>query len=243
MKFLTEEGNKEYASWVGSIEGTDLVKPSNLLEDSLFSCEIPNSPDLPEMSFSTKFELAEVLAPIVEQLYENGLDDDKWEGVWNAMALQYFDSICRRDKDGKWKPNKGKEFYIYDSDFTRFYRHRIKGPVRLYQAGGRALEPFFQVLPHIHGDFEEFVGSSQELVSAQVILVLKALYAKQDDSGIVAGFSTRKNFPSIEKKLPAPGTIRRFVQVFKQLKRTYDLFGIDPDPFMDLLPEEFSRAE
>lgn len=193
MRALKNEGQKAFSSWIDSLhENPDSQIPLSLLEDDATSFEVLNSPDLPSAQFSTKLELAEALVPVVSEIEASDIDHDCWPRIWDAMALQFFDSICPVDSEGHWKP-KNISHYIFSDNYKVRHRHRISGPVTLLKTGGESVAPFFKVEPSIHGDFEEQIGSRQEIAGNSTALeVLKALYVKSDGSGIATGYTTTK---------------------------------------------------
>jgi hypothetical protein len=242
MRALKRKGREEFRDWLLRIEEhPDCSAPIDLLLDEATSFGIPGSSDVVATFFSTKFELAKTILPHVEEVESLGVNHDCWPGIWDGLALLFFESICPRNADGLWNPNR-REHYIYDPGFQVRHRHRIYGPVTLFRAGRESLKPFFQGKPCIHGDFEEQIGALQEFAGNPVALqVLRALYAINGAEQHIPGYGNRRKFKGFKKLLPVPGSLRRFTTVSQQLKRTYDLAGITFDGYLDLLPSEFSE--
>ena len=88
---------------------------------------IANSRTLDNRVFATKFELAETLTPLMAK-WSLRVSHDCWPGIWSALALFYFESVCRQNDMG-WDPNS-VSYYIY-GDHTgnkpKLYEHRIYG--------------------------------------------------------------------------------------------------------------------
>lgn len=240
MKALTNSGRKAFREWVASLPVTpDARLPLELLDNNTMSYGIPWSGDLPDQQFENKFEFAESLMPHVLKIESLGIDHGCWPGVWDAMALRYFDSICPKDKLGNWTPNRS-EHYVYDAYWRVRHRHRIYGPVTLFRVGGESVRPFFQTKPSVLGEFEEQIGSRQELAGNTTALeVLKRLYVKNGDTSLLGGYTSSKKYVGFKSKLPTPGSLRRFAPICEQFSRTYDLAGIASNGFVALLPGEF----
>ncbi len=242
MRALNRDGRGEFTEWIlGLKENPQAAIPLHLLSDDNFSCEIAGSPAFISHGFVTKYDLAETLAPVIEELGKLRLNHECWPDIWDAMALFYFESICPKAKNGEWAPNR-IEHYIYDQTHTKSrdlcYRHRIFGPVRLYRVSHIGVKPFFQVKPCVHGDYEEHIGSSDQLAGNSTILeLLSILYV--NDGKPISGYTNKKLYKGIKKKLPEPGSLRRIPQVCKQLRRTYDLPAVSCESLLQLLPQEF----
>jgi len=242
VRVLRNRGRELFRNWVLQLADNSADNPPvHLLSDEDTSFGVPGASIVTPRVFSKKYELAVALLPHVEELEGLEVNHDCWAGIWDAMSLLFFESVCPRNADGTWSPNR-IEHYIYDSAYTVRHRHRVYGPVTLVRAGGVSLKAFFDSKPCVLGDFEEQVGSRNELAGNPVALqVLKALYVKNDGDAIIPGYTNRKTFRNFKRKLPAPGTLRRFTAISDQLKRTYDLAGISFEGFLELLPAEFTQ--
>ena len=242
MRALNQDGRVLFRKWVLNIgEHAAGAPPREILDDPNLSYRVLGSSDVSPSVFDKKCELAESLLPHIETLEGLGLARDSWPDIWDALALHHFDSICPKSSEGLWQPHR-VEHYIYDASYTVRHRHRIYGPVTLWRAGRPHIRPFFNVAPSVLGDFEEQVGSRQELAGNSTALkVLATLYVKKGGESLISGYTNRKSFKGFKRKLPIPGSLRRFTAIYDQLKRTYDLSGISFEGFLDVLPKEFNE--
>ncbi len=134
------------------------------------------------------------------------------------------------------------EHYCYSDDWKLRHRHRISGPIILVKFGGEFVKGFLFTEPYILGEFEEQVGSRQELVGNRAALqTLAYLYTNKEESSTKRGFTSNQKDRRTNKRWPAKGTLRRFYSVHNQLCRNYDLFGINANAFLELLPQEFDK--
>ena len=238
MKALTATGRAKYREWVEGLAAQPASPvPDNIIYDDELSFSIPETPEIVPKVYLSKYEFAAEMYRYVKAAEDAKVDHNCWPGIWDALALIHFQVICPQRGNGAWQP-KDRVHYIYTPNYKVRHRHRVYGPVTLYRTHSEGVRPFFQGKPSVLGEYEEQIGSSQELAGSAVVLqVLKRLYAI--DGGGKRGYTSLKRFKGYEEKLPAPGSLRRFVQICKQLRRTYDLASIDVEPFISLLPAEF----
>lgn len=247
MRTLNKDGVIKFREWIESLSVDNTTeKPDYLITDPNYSNEITDSQTLPVKIFSTKYELAETLCPIVNDINDRNLVHfDSWEGIYTTLALFYFESICERDSS-KWVP-KALSRYIFGDNTNnkpKLYDHRIYGPITLYSTCSKSVRPFFEGKlgdPAVTGQYEMSIGSNNELAENPMVLeTLKRLYVKKDGT-IFVGFTGTKNYKVKRrtKTLDKPGGIRRIPKVCRQLRRTFDLSEISSDEFVKLLPKEF----
>ena len=240
MIALNKSGIAEFKNWIECLkEDPKSEIPLSLLSDNAHAYEIPGSSELPSRIFSSKYELAEELAPIVLEIETLRVSHECWPGIWSALGLFYFESICRQEDQG-WAPNSSS-YYIYgehSGNKPKFYEHRVYGPVTLYRTSPSSVKPFFSGAPSVLGQYETSIGSNNELAGNSTILeTLKRLYVRED--GTLRPFTSTRKFAGSDKKWDTPGGIRRIPKVCKQLRRTYDLPGIKSADLLNLLPVEF----
>lgn len=241
MKALTEEGRSKYREWVESMaDHLASSPPAYLLDSDETSFSIPNTPPIERGQYSTKSDFAEAMYRYVKAAEDARIDHNRWPGIWDALALQHFDMICPQKPGGEWKP-RDSVHYVFTPNYKVRHRHRVYGPVTIYRAHPDSVRPFFQCKPSVLGEYEEQIGSSQELAGSAVVLqVLCRLYAKKG-GGLKRGYTSRVKFKGFDDKLAAAGSLRRFVPICAQLRRTYDLTSIGVEPFIALLPAEFKE--
>ena len=242
MKILTSAGRKAFTEFVDRIRSEPTLEPPvGIFADPDYSFNLQLDVELPEVVGKNKYELGSSLLPVIEAAEEFGLEDEHYPGFWDSLSLHCFSLICPRTAGGKWKP-RNAEHYCFTEDYKVRHRHRIYGPVTLVRYGGSSISGFLQKEPSVLGDFEEQIGSRQEIVGNPAALeALGVLYTSSYGSGTKHGFSSVRTYPKRSKKLPGPGTLRRFVIIHQQLSRNFDLMGLSSSAFLELLPAEFAR--
>lgn len=243
MKILNQLGRTQFKAWVISLEQNPSSQPPvSLLDDLASSVSINIEIMLPPGPFTDKYDFAVAMLDIAKAIEATEVDYEFWPSIWDSLALHYFSEVCPKTRSGDWDPNK-HHHYCYDPDYKVRHRHRIYGPLTLVRNGGDAVAPFFHVSPSTLGDFEEQVGSRQELAGNLTALrVIRSFFANPEGTSQKRGFVSRKVYEGFKKKLPTPGNLLRFTTVCKQLRRTYDLAGVSEEGFLDVLPPEFTKG-
>lgn len=243
MKILTKQGQVLYKEWVKSVKTGIKPRenpPQHLLdqEDCYFSFH--TTAKLPEINSTTnKFDFINSITPLIDELENSEFDQSNFPLVYDTIALQYFRFIVPDSPKNIF----GLEFYCYDEHAQRKYRHRILGPLKILRAGGKYVEPFFQVLPSVMGEFESNIGSRQQIAeNTELLKLIKELYSSSGSPSPLKGYTTTEKFSRKGLKIRTvgkPGTIRRFGEVVNQFVRIYDIYDIDQRTLVEILPNEF----
>lgn len=233
LRALNEEGRRQYREWLEKLRDSPaLPVPSALLNDPACSFAPVLGLRVPQGPFKTKLELAAALLPLIEQVEGTRLPEERWPGVWDGLALAYFDEICPANAGGN-RNAKGLERYMFTDDYRKVYRHRIYGPAVFLRSSPSSAALFLSGTPDTLSDQEEQIGSRLELVVNPAML--ETLFTLYWDTGRIR--PKRGWAPNS----PKAGTLRRFIAVMAQLSRTYDLFGCSSEGILRLLPQEFDQ--
>ena len=154
-------------------------------------------------------------------------------GLWAWLSLFYLDAVCPPGKDGRRRPGALAR-YIPEPAYNRRYRHLLLGPFIIYDAHQGAADDADVVLTGAvdkMGDVVEQLASRQEFVSNRALLgAATQLYVDARSGTLKKGAGGK-----------ARASARRLAAVFNQLVLTWDLYGIAPARFVELLPPEFDR--
>ena len=231
LRILNDEGRRRWRQWIEDLRlDPSLPVPSDLLDNPEKSLSPPIAVPLPAGPFGTKFEMAKQLLPTVIALETARLPDASWPGVWDALALAYFEEICP-SVEGKRKV-KELESYVWSPLYTRTYKHRVAGTVSLYRAYGRASILCLWGEAPILSDYEIQLSSHPTWLGAKAVGdVLYQMYWDQKTNRPKRGGMSRVR----------PGALFHFIKVISQLERTYDIQGLQADALKELLPLGFHR--
>jgi hypothetical protein len=234
VRYFTTEGRRAWNDWLVELRANPLSPfPTGLLENGDVTRRAPGKLEIKPERYTSAFELAKALAPIVAEIRSNRFPSDRWPGLWDWLAAYHFDSICSADKLGRRSLREHARYYLHVGNFRRVYRHRIFGPVELYLRYGDASALMISGEPSTVTDWEEQAASRYPIKSNQKIA--RALYQLYWDPAKKAP----KRGAAPNKKVP--GTLRRFSDLVQQLDRTFDLATIGDDAILRLLPKEFDR--
>jgi len=149
---------------------------------------------------------------------------------WAWLTILLFNKL----KEEKGKKRGAFAIWYPERKWTRFYRHVLYGPWRVYQLHVRnvkVVEPLLYGKVTTHGDYFEQLVAYQDIVqSAGVLGAASALYWDEEAKSLKRGHATQ-----------TPGSIRRFSAVVQQFALTWDIMAISSDELLDLLPEEFDK--
>ncbi|HCO27060.1 MAG TPA: hypothetical protein DIT97_30135, partial [Gimesia maris] len=89
-------------------------------------------------------------------------------------------------------------------------------------------------------DIVEQLASRQELVTNGSLLgTATALYLNKETSRAKRGVTTTEKLNG--RTRGKPGTVRRLIDVYKQFDLAWDLYAMDTESVVSILPKEFNR--
>ena len=214
-------------------DGEVIAAPLKLLQDEDLVEIIDTSSNLEINVFETRKELAAYLNPI---LISASLTNDMADtGMWTWLSAGFIDTLCPATANGARKPRQNHR-YIPSNDYRNYYRHLIRGAVRIYRLFGDDPDEAAIVLcqhPSKPGDFVEQLASRQErITNPAIIATANQLYYDNNSSKPKTGMSPN---------WPKSGTLRRYITLLDQLDLTYDLYSMTVDEILAVLPAEFDQ--
>lgn len=155
-------------------------------------------------------------------------------GLWTWLSLFFFDQVCPAEGGGRRKPGELAR-HVLSQHAQKYYRHLLAGPNRLVQLHDVNARVFlYGPLPE-HGDFSEQLASRMQFVSNRALIeAVDKLYFDPAANG--AGRPKRGALTRTRA-----GNLRRLVSVIQQLDLTYDLYAMNSQQILDLLPDEFAK--
>lgn len=230
VRQLTDVGIEKFSNYLHSARATPSMDPPfGLLDDEACSEGFSGDLEVERIEFESKRDAGRYLHTVLR-------DGDLAEirrnrGLWSWLALFYFDEICPVDDEGQRKV-KRSEHYILVRDWRRYYRHLLVTPWELYRQYPEGAHSILSGAVNVHGDFVEQLASRQEIISNRsLVSTVDELYYDDEGDGTKRGATSRER----------PGNIRRLVEVKQQLDLTFDLYGMDPEQILRVLPDEFDE--
>jgi len=234
LRRLSEKGLQRFGEFLDSLT-TDFPRhyPAELLSDDETSELISPCTEMDQHNFVTRLDAAKYLYEKLTGCELTGLETDK--GLWAWLALFYFEHLCPRDKDGRYKPGERAHWIPAVDDARRYYRHLLAGPYRVFRANHDAPEQAMILLYgplHTVGHFYYQLASRQQLVTNKSVLGLATeMYIDPTTREPKRGAQTYGR----------PGSIFRLVDVLNQLDTTWDLYAMTKDQIAAMLPHEFDQ--
>lgn len=231
VRLINEDGLVEYKKFLAQLRQNPATEtPVHLLTDGRYSEPFDVEVEVEPCSFQDAYALGSYL---VQKLAgcEDRLISRNW-GLWNWLALLYFDSICKKTETGGRRVLEDA-VYVLDSGFSfrKYYRHAIRTPWLSCKVHGE----FSKVLlltasGGVRSDISEQLGAHQDIFSNTN--VIRAAYEMYFDK------STGKPRSGLGKRGGSP---RRLASLVRQLELTYDLRDCSVEKLSKLLPREFDK--
>jgi hypothetical protein len=234
IRKLTDKGIDQFRQYLDELrQGSTAAPPDSLLRDAEFSAAHKSEADIEPRAFSSRLELAQYLAPVLDTMTSDGLENDVH--LWSWLSLFYFDQVCPLEENGLRKP--GRDYrHILEPGYPNGHRHLLAGAHLVYSVHGLgdALSRLLLWTPlHLESKFHHELASRQTLITNRGILeAADRMYFNAAESRPVKGALI---------KTIAPGTLLRFIDVIQQLDLTYDLYSLSGAEIIALLPPEFGR--
>jgi hypothetical protein len=224
-KRLNAEGIQTFEDYIQKRrEGRDVELPEDILAGEQYT-EVPDTEvEVEEVDFENRMEMARYLSDVFPDA-DPAIEKD--QGLWTWLALYYFDQLCPPDKT----PNRTYQYVLRgDDNYKHYYRHLVNGPYRLYRIHGSSARTMLAGPVHQHPDMAEQIASRQEVVTNEAMVqVADYMYWDSERDDYKRGATNKED----------PGTVRRLIKVHDQLKRTYDVVGMNAEQVLGLLPSEF----
>ena len=229
LRELTEAGielAREFLAHLHENPEADRTPPDKLFRDERYSRVFDNNVRVEPRSFGTRREAGAYLAPLLAPIRHRIIDH---AGVWSWLGMYYFEQIVRV-KDGRVQLHTDESVLFLGGRLQqRRYRHYLWLSWRIYEQHGERASFLLNQPSTTRGDLVEAIGGYARIFNSQglVPLILR-LYTD--------GEKTRVGFSA---KTGRPGNIRRLPAALDQLELTYDVYGMEPDALLDILPPAF----
>lgn len=233
LRRLTAEGLRRAQAFLKYIRGhpdADRTPPNELLLGDTFSRRFDANANirLEQRRFKTRRDAGAYLSPLLEPVRRRVLDDP---GVWSWLGMFYFKTTA----PAKLSPNDMNFLFESGADTSnaersdqQTYRHYLWGSWRLYeQHGERAAFLLDQSISSWDDVSQRSFGSRRVFNSVGIVQVILHLYT--------IGDAKKHGY------VRSSGGLRHLMRVLPQLEMTYDVYGMEPEAVLRILPEPFQR--
>lgn len=241
VRQFTAAGHAAFASYLQSlVSSPELAPPWHLLTDAMsseavgFTVTVEQEPH--GRPFADRFEFGTYLVERLSTADRTTISFN--HGLWNWLALYYFDQLCPPDVDGVRKVGAEARYLLPDEyRHTRYYRHLVRSPwlaVLMHPVRGRVILTPVSDRHHplsTPGEVFEQVASRQGVFRSRAVMAaIDALW-----------FDQASGRPRPKVAGSGGGSPRRLGRILKQFERTYDLEADVDGLVVGLLPREFGR--
>lgn len=228
IRRLNSAGTRAFSVWLTALRhGEQEPLPGELLTDPETSEALDFQAFTGAETVSSRYELGERLARSLGPHDRGALTDDP--GVWNWLALFFFQSLSPVSSSGVYKPGEEANFILSASHQKR-PRHAVRTTYVLVRDYGDKVKFLFSKLRE-RGELLEQIAATQYLWSCRgVIEAASALYQDEITEGFKRGAASK-----------GPGSARRFRDYLSQLTLTYDIYGMTAEEILAILPREYER--
>lgn len=187
-----------------------------------------------DVNLSSRMEMARSINDLFQRCQVSPAETAKPE-LWAWLTVTLFDRL----KTLKGKSSGAFAIWYPESRWTRFYRHVLYGPWRVYRLHSNEpelVQPLLHGKVTSHGEFFEQIAAYQELAQSPGVLgAARALYWNEEKGELRRGHAAKGEHSD------ATGSVRRFSAIVQQLALTWDISDISADELLELLPTEFDR--
>ena len=228
VKRLIEAGLKEFSDFIEDIRnGSKRNTPFDLLDSEFSSEPINIEIEIERFEPETRYHLGRYINDVLEGHEIQPLLGDC--GFWSWLALYWFDDLCPQNANGTRKPSETYS-YILSVDWKHRPRHAIYMTWQLVRDYGETSRFMISRELPVRGEIvEQLMGRQKYLSCEGVIHAAAELYYDKATKTFKRGSTS------------GAGAIRRYATWLRQIEVTYDLFSINKEGLMALLPPEYNR--
>ena len=233
LRRLTPDGIERARQFLADLrdDPTGAIEPpSDLLYDERYAARFVGEIEVERRPFRTRREVAVYFEPLLKPIAHLVADH---AGVWSWLGIFYFAETARRE-NGVVQLSPLDETFVVDREdaasrsYQLRFRHYLWGSWRLYEQHGESAAFLLDRELARWGDIEQrSFGAIRIFNSVGIVPLILRLYTHgaQQKSGFIYH----------------RGGLRHLIRVLDQLERTYDVYGMEPDALLSILPEEFRR--
>lgn len=230
LRQLNDKGIAKFKDFFDKVydsnEPEKVIKPDLNLDE--FSINYKNTVFIDENAqFNTKKDLAGYLYNLFFKNNIERKDIIEINNLWTWLAYLWFDQLTNNRKSIL----KRSENYICSksNEYRRFYIHLVAGPYNIYCLLKDDAKAFLYNKVWNSNEFFERVAPNQFLIThPNIIRAINTLYFDEEKG-------EPKKYYQIKTK---PGNLRRFIKVIQQFELTYDIYSMDENEIIDLLPDD-----
>jgi len=196
--------------------------------DTQFATRVAGTKPISDEPLETSKELAQRVLTALGPTWPELLSKP---GIWAWLTFVLRDIVLPKDAQGKRKLGEVHRWYPSDAnDYQKAQRHLVRMPVVLLGNLGDAADHLLCGAPSVPGDVREQLTAQQDMFGREFQQMARTLYYDAAKQKLKRGSAGKGG-----------GSARRLGAVRKQLDVTWNLFDLDANHIVQLLPKEFDR--
>lgn len=229
---LNERGIAEFNNFIQQLSCDQTIPiPSQLLTDQNMVDALPFHLELTQESFDSRYEMGDYLVGLLAPYDVQSLLGDR--GFWSWLALYWFKDLCPIDQDGLPKPRDHVNYILHPHPWKQ-PRHAIRTSYQLVRKYGEDSRFLLCNPMSTRGDLTEQLSTRQFYIECEgVVRAASILYYD----------ASKKWFKKRSASNKRGGDVRRYVRFLRQIELTYDLYTLEAEQLLDLLPDEFDEFQ
>ena len=233
LRRLTPDGIRYARAFLADLRENPsgpIEPPRDLLFGDAYSERFVGEVEVERRPFRTRREAAEYLAPRLEPIRPLVADH---AGVWSWLGMFYFADIARVSKDGNvWLSRLDDQFIMGTSDGSAWGAR----PLHYLWSAWRLYEQF-------RHDHDSIAFLLDQDLTERGYLTTRIFNTNRifNSAGIVPLVIRLYTQGKSQKPLliRSTGGLQHLIRVLDQLERTYDVYGMEPEALLAVLPDEF----
>lgn len=238
LRRFTDSGVAQFSQYLMQLKTEPVLDPPRfLLEDAAYTEVVEPEGEVQEVTFGNRLEAAQYLDQLFTSAGLTGVERDT--GLWAWLTLFFFDQLCPPGSHGRRDPGEYSAGVFVRlipavNSYLKYYRHLLLGPYLIFRAHREHPERALALLAapvHTPGEVVGQIAAYQELVTNRAVVeAATLLYVDPVTRKLKRGTSGKGN-----------GAPRRLAAVLNQFDLTWDLYAMDAQSILALLPKEFDR--
>jgi hypothetical protein len=229
LRRFNELGTEQFRAFLGVLREKPMTPlPAELADDARFTEVVEPAIQIERPPLATKWDAGDYLFRSLAPIPRSTLGTDV--GLWSWLAFWFFDQLCPPDGRGWRDPSDQNAPYIAIAGDHRYGldKHFLFFPWKMRMVHGEAARPILSAALPKDSDEQRAWTAYYLNLSPEVIRLFTQLYWDPTEGKIKRG--------ALSHAKKARGTLRRFIQLLKQLEVTYDIQGMTASRITALLP-------
>jgi hypothetical protein len=229
VRVLNQKGIDEFRKYINELRKGNVSYSSPDLNNAEFSNEFVPNVKIEHKNFESRYEMAEYLhKKFHSEDTRNNISNKS--GLWTWLAYYWFDIICPLNNGIRKIKEDVRYIHENSDDYRHFHRHLISVNYHIYNIHAEKSILLLYSPCYEHNDFIEQFASREFIISSRGLM---------DGAYDIYWDKTQKKPKKGSTSHNTICNIRRFISFIQQIELTYDIYNMEKNDILRLLPKEF----